>query len=57
MLDRNYVEDPIFKGLSDKFGKKGMKIMRTLKLKGNDTSILNGYFVCPQAGLSAHRQG
>ncbi|RKX65968.1 MAG: IS110 family transposase, partial [Thermodesulfobacteriota bacterium] len=31
------------KGLSDKFGKKGMKIMRALKLKGNDTSILNGY--------------
>ena len=43
MLDRNYIEDPIFKGLSDKFGKKGMKIMRALKLKGNDTSILNGY--------------
>ncbi|CAD7776026.1 MAG: IS110 family transposase ISHvo9 [Candidatus Methanoperedenaceae archaeon GB50] len=43
VLDRNYVEDPIFKELSDKFGKKGMKIMRALKLKGNDTSILNGY--------------
>jgi len=43
VLDRNYVEDPIFKELSDKFGKTGMKIMRTLKLKGNDTSILNGY--------------
>ena len=43
MLDRNYIEDPIFKGLSDKFGKTGMKIMRTLKLKGNDRFILNGY--------------
>jgi len=40
VLDRNYIEDPIFKGLSDKFGKKGMKIMRTLKLKGNGPTYL-----------------
>lgn len=43
VLDRNHIEDPTFKGLTDKFGKRGMKIMRSLRLKGNDTSILNGY--------------
>ncbi len=43
VLDRNYIEDPTFKELTDKFGKTGIKIMRSLRLKGNDTSILNGY--------------
>ena len=43
VLDRNYIQEPAFKELTDKFGKTGMKIMRGLNLKGNDTSILNGY--------------
>jgi len=45
ILDGNHIEDPTFKELIDKFGKTGMKIMRALNLKGNDTSILNGYLV------------
>ncbi len=43
VLDRNHVEDLVLQGLTDKFGKTGMKIMRSLELKGNDTAILNGY--------------
>jgi len=43
VLDRNYIQEPTFKELTDKFGKTGMKIIRALNLKGNDTSILNGY--------------
>lgn len=43
VLDRHQVEDNVFRGLTDKFGKTGMKIMRSLELRGNDRAILNGY--------------
>jgi transposase len=43
ILDRNYIEDEILKMLADKFGKRGMRIMKTLELKGNDRKILRGY--------------
>ncbi|WP_176235769.1 IS110 family RNA-guided transposase [Candidatus Hakubella thermalkaliphila] len=43
VLDRHPVEDNVFRGLTDKFGKTGMKIMRSLELEGNDRAILNGY--------------
>jgi transposase len=43
VLARNHIEDKEFKELSDKFGKKGRQYLRSLKLKGNDTKILNEY--------------
>jgi transposase len=43
VLARNHVEEPVLLQLSDLFGKKGKAIMRSLKLYGNDTAILNGY--------------
>lgn len=43
VLDRNHVEDPVWRAQTDKFGRVGMGIMKGLKLKGNDTDILRGY--------------
>ena len=43
IIDRNHIEDEILKMLTDKFGKRGMKIMRGLEIKGNDQNILRGY--------------
>jgi transposase len=43
IVDRNHIDDEIFKMLTDKFGKRGMKIMRGLEIKGNDQNILRGY--------------
>ena len=43
IIDRNHIEDEILKMLTDKFGKRGMKIMRGLEIKGNDQNILCGY--------------
>lgn len=42
-LDRNHIEDPLWRAQSDKFGRVGMRIMKGLKLKGNDTDILGGH--------------
>lgn len=41
VLSRNHIENKEFGRLSDKFGKRGMSYMRSFKLKGNDTQILN----------------
>lgn len=43
ILARNHIEEPEFRKLSDKFGKKGKAYMRAFKLRGNDTEILNHY--------------
>lgn len=43
VLERNHIEEPTWRALTDKFGTVGMKIMRGLKLNGNDTDILGGY--------------
>lgn len=43
VLARNHIEEPEFRKLSDKFGKKGRGYMRAFKLRGNDTEILNHY--------------
>ncbi len=43
ILDRNEIEEEEFKALSDKFGKKGKEIMKRMKLKGRDGSILRDY--------------
>jgi transposase len=43
ILSRNHVEEPEFRRLRDKFGKKGKAYMRSCKLKGNDTRILHEY--------------
>lgn len=42
-LARNHIEDAAFISLSDKFGKKGTSYLRAVKLRGNDTEILNHY--------------
>lgn len=43
VLARNHMEDKLFRSLSDKFGKKGKAYLRAVKLRGNDTEILNNY--------------
>jgi transposase len=43
VLSRNHIEEEGFRGLSDKFGKKGKRYIRGFKLRGNDTEILNHY--------------
>jgi len=43
ILTRNHIEEPEFRKLTDKFGKKGKAYLRCFKLKGNDTEILNHY--------------
>jgi len=43
VLARNHIEDPAFRRLSDKFGKKGKAYLRSVRLRGNDTEILNHY--------------
>lgn len=43
LLARNHIEDPAFRSLTDKFGKRGKEYLRRLKLKGNDTEILKHY--------------
>lgn len=43
ILARNHIEDNGFTSLSDKFGKKGRAYLRSVKLRGNDTIILNQY--------------
>jgi transposase len=43
VLDRNHIEDPGFRGLSDKFGKKGRAYIKAFKLQGTDTKIVRNY--------------
>jgi len=43
VLTRNHIEDSGFTSLSDKFGKQGMRYLRSVKLTGDDTGILNNY--------------
>ena len=43
VLARNHIEDATFRGLSDKFAKKGTAYLRSVTLRGNDTEILNHY--------------
>lgn len=43
VLSRNYISDANFKQLSDKFGKQGRAYLRMVKLKGQDSEILNHY--------------
>lgn len=43
VLARNNIDNSSFKGLTDKFGKKGKDYMRKMFLTGNDTAILNNY--------------
>lgn len=43
VLNRNHIEEPTFRDLSDKFGKKGKAYIKSFKLKGNDTKIVKGY--------------
>lgn len=43
VLDRNHIEEPGFRELSDKFGKKGRSYMKRFKLKGHDTRIVRNY--------------
>lgn len=40
LFGRNHIEEPGFRELRDKFGKKGRSSMKAFKLKGNDTRIL-----------------
>ena len=43
VLARNHIEDKLFMGLSDKFGKRGKAYLRSVTLRGNDTEILTHY--------------
>lgn len=43
VLDRNHIEDTLWRAQTDKFGRVGMGLMKGLSLKGNDTAILKGY--------------
>jgi transposase len=43
VLDRNHIEDPEFRQLSDKFGKRGRALMKEFRLKGADTRMLRNY--------------
>jgi transposase len=43
VLNRNHIEDPEFRKLTDKFGKKGVAYMKGFRLKGNDTRTLRNY--------------
>lgn len=43
VLARKHIEDKSFRSLTDKFSKKGKDYMRTIKLRGKDTAILNEY--------------
>lgn len=43
VLARNHIEDTQFRSLSDKFCKKGRAYLRTIKLRGTDTEVVNQY--------------
>jgi len=43
LLDRNHIEQPGFRELSNKFGKKGRSYMKGFKLKWHDTRIVPNY--------------
>ena len=43
VLDRNHIEDPGFRELTDKFGKRGRAYMEGFTLKGDDTRIVKSY--------------
>lgn len=43
VIARNHIESKEFATYSNKFGKTAVKCIRALKLKGNDTGILNKY--------------
>lgn len=43
VLARNYIEEVELQSLTDKFGKKGKTLLRSIKLRGHDTRILNCY--------------
>jgi hypothetical protein len=43
VLARNHIEEPGFRKLTDKFGKKGKAYIRAFQLRGNDTEIVHRY--------------